>query len=59
MSMNDATPKPARTPVTSDKAVKTILASRLLGVAKVMVIEHKGERYALRLTRNDKLILTK
>lgn len=27
--------------------------------AALVVIEHKGEHYQLRLTRNDKLILTK
>lgn len=26
---------------------------------KMLVIEHRGEAYYLRLTRNDKLILTK
>jgi len=32
---------------------------QLLGAARVVIIEHKGERYELRLTRKDKLILTK
>lgn len=41
------------------EAVKAISAAQLFGAAKVVVIEHKGERYELRLTRNDKLILTK
>ncbi|MDD3529924.1 MAG: hemin uptake protein HemP [Gallionellaceae bacterium] len=41
------------------KAVKAISAMELLGEMHVVVIEHKGERYELRLTRNDKLILTK
>jgi len=39
--------------------VKVVQAVQLLGEGKVVVIEHKGERYELRLTRNDKLILTK
>lgn len=36
-----------------------IQADRLFGVSRVVVIEHKGERYQLRLTQNGKLILTK
>lgn len=36
-----------------------ISALQLLGATRVVVIEHKGERYELRLTRNEKLILTK
>ncbi|MEW5787179.1 MAG: hemin uptake protein HemP [Pseudomonadota bacterium] len=34
-------------------------ARDLLGEKQVLVIEHAGERYHLRLTRNGKLILTK
>ncbi len=36
-----------------------IAASELLGQARSVVIEHRGERYELRITRNGKLILTK
>jgi len=32
---------------------------RLLGGGRELVIEHAGQEYHLRLTRNDKLILTK
>lgn len=32
---------------------------RLLGGGNEAVIEHAGQEYRLRLTRNDKLILTK
>jgi hemin uptake protein HemP len=31
----------------------------LLGRGRELVIEHAGQEYHLRLTRNDKLILTK
>ena len=31
----------------------------LFGSARELLIEHKGEQYRLRLTRSDKLILTK
>jgi hemin uptake protein HemP len=34
-------------------------SSALLGGARARVIEHRGERYFLRLTRSGKLILTK
>lgn len=36
-----------------------VSALELLGAAKSVVIEHQGQRYELRLTRNGKLILTK
>jgi hemin uptake protein HemP len=31
----------------------------LLGAVRQMIIEHNGERYTLRITANNKLILTK
>jgi hemin uptake protein HemP len=34
-------------------------SGRLLGGGHELVIEHAGQEYRLRLTRNDKLILTK
>ena len=36
-----------------------ISSSNLLGGRRELVIEHAGQEYRLRLTRNDKLILTK
>ncbi|MBC6943602.1 MAG: hemin uptake protein HemP [Xanthomonadales bacterium] len=36
-----------------------ISSDQLLGGARELVIEHAGQYYHLRLTRNDKLILTK
>lgn len=58
--MNDAIKQSRGTRQTApDKTVKAIPAEELLGEERVVVIEHKGERYELRLTRNDKLILTK
>jgi hemin uptake protein HemP len=38
---------------------KRIDSSRLLAGARELVIDHAGQHYRLRLTRNDKLILTK
>ena len=37
----------------------TLTARSLLGTGRVIRIEHEGELYTLRLTRNNKLILTK
>jgi hemin uptake protein HemP len=39
--------------------VRTLSAKALLGAGRVIRIEHEGEIYMLRLTRNNKLILTK
>jgi hemin uptake protein HemP len=38
---------------------RTLDARALLGDGRVLHIEHGGEIYTLRLTRNDRLILTK
>jgi hemin uptake protein HemP len=40
-------------------AVRRIASQALLEGARELVIEHEGSEYHLRLTRNDKLILTK
>lgn len=37
----------------------TVSAELLFGGAKEIVIHHQGDTYRLRITRNDKLILTK
>ncbi|MHB8915322.1 MAG: hemin uptake protein HemP [Thiobacillus sp.] len=37
----------------------TVSAQSLFGGAKEIVIRHQGDDYRLRITRNDKLILTK
>ena len=36
-----------------------VLCSELMGMSREVIIEHAGEEYRLRLTRRDKLILTK
>jgi len=46
------TPRPTLLP-------RTLHARELLGDERVLHIEHEGEIYTLRLTRNDRLILTK
>lgn len=40
-------------------AVRTVAARDLLGTRGIVRIEHEGETYTLRLTRNNRLILTK
>jgi len=40
-------------------ALKRIDSDRLLAGGRELVIAHAGQEYRLRLTRNDKLILTK
>ncbi len=40
-------------------SLKRIDSHRLLSGGRELVIEHAGQEYRLRLTRNDKLILTK
>ncbi len=39
--------------------IKLISSENLFGTGKEVLIQHRGEQYHLRLTRNDKLILTK
>ena len=50
VAFNSARPLPAKPRIDS---------ARLLDGARELVIEHAGQEYHLRLTRNDKLILTK
>jgi hemin uptake protein HemP len=40
-------------------AVRSVTSESLLDGARELVIHHQGGEYHLRLTRNDKLILTK
>lgn len=42
-----------------DAAVRRISSQTLLAGDRELVIQHQGNEYHLRLTRNDKLILTK
>lgn len=52
--------RPKVQPVASDAPVRRHVSSQsLLDGARELVIQHQGGEYHLRLTRNDKLILTK
>ncbi|MCK9367723.1 MAG: hemin uptake protein HemP [Metallibacterium scheffleri] len=49
-----------RTPApTAPQRARQIDSHQLLAGARELAIEHLGQTYHLRLTRNDKLILTK
>lgn len=39
--------------------IKLISSESLFSMGKEILIQHRGEQYHLRVTRNDKLILTK
>lgn len=43
----------------ADEAFNVLPSETLLRGARALVIEHDGDRYVLRITRNGKLILTK
>ncbi len=50
----------ARTPApTAPQRARQVGSHQLLDGARELAIEHLGQTYHLRLTRNDKLILTK
>lgn len=46
-------------PPKSGGEVRTFAARELLGARGMVRIEHEGEFYTLRITRNNRLILTK
>ena len=52
--------RPTLEPVASVvAAARRVSSQSLLGGGRELVIQHQGSEYHLRLTRNDKLILTK
>ncbi len=57
----DTQPRPLdRRPVTeTPEPLPRIDSEQILGGAPVVEIEHAGQRYLLRVTRENKLILTK
>lgn len=42
-----------------DNALPTLQSQHLFALTKEVRIQHEGEEYRLRLTRNNRLILTK
>jgi hemin uptake protein HemP len=60
LSLIPAPRRPMLEPVASAVAVTRRVSSQsLLEGGRELVIQHQGNEYHLRLTRNDKLILTK
>ncbi|WP_291194296.1 hemin uptake protein HemP [Frateuria sp.] len=64
--MSTSLPRPSSPPTTTDlphacpATVRRVPSGQLLpNGARELVIQHQGGEYHLRLTRNDKLILTK
>ena len=57
MEEQSTSPKSARP--APQKSVKRLSVSSLLQNANTLILEHQGQDYILRVTRNGKLILTK
>lgn len=51
--------EPKTTENEAARAVRRVRASDVLGPRGILQIEHEGEVYTLRVTRNNRLILTK
>lgn len=43
----------------SGSGLPLVTSAELLGLARILVIDHHGQHYILRVTRENKLILTK
>lgn len=52
-------PKTDTAPALPRAGLPTLSSQALFAASREVLIEHRGERYLLRWTRNDKLILTK
>lgn len=59
MSANTVIPPMPQTSSPAVPEARMVTTDALFQSARSLVIEHGGERYILRLTRNGKLILTK
>lgn len=59
-TMNETKPDHTRPPVAAQTNIeKRVAFSEIAGDANEVLIEHDGQTYRLRLTRNGKLILNK
>lgn len=60
MAQQQASHQPTAVVVGADKTPTPVVSSReLFGTQRTVLIEHQGQCYTLRLTRKNKLILTK
>lgn len=57
--MDEKTTNPSRTRTDAKPATALLCAATLFKNRREVAIEHNGEVYRLRITRNEKLILTK
>lgn len=46
-------------PATEPRKSQRVYSAELLGQSRELVILHRGEEYRLRITSNDRLLLTK
>ena len=51
--------RPPAPPAETGRAIPEVDVKTIVGGGREAVILHEGERYRLRITANDKLILTK
>ena len=58
MQTNPATPKPSAAPVPTETQQR-VDSNQLLRGQRTVEIEHGEQRYTLRVTKDNKLILTK
>lgn len=56
---HDPLPTSSETSRQRPASAQRVESNRLMSGARELVIEHAGQEYRLRVTRNDKLILTK
>lgn len=59
MSHSPPEPRPGQFPAPAAAKVRKLASESLFQGAERVLIEHKGELYTLRVTRNGRLILTK
>jgi len=57
--MNDTSKQGSEEGTSAKTEVRTVRSMELLGRAKQLLISHNGDSYTLRITGNNKLLLTK
>ncbi len=57
--LHDSVPASSAASHQRPASAQRVESNRLMSGARELVIEHAGQEYRLRVTRNDKLILTK
>lgn len=57
--MNDSSKQQGEKLKSATAVVRSVTSLELLGKAKQLLISHNGDNYTLRITGNNKLLLTK